>query len=101
MPRDFGMGSIVCVCNSTYCDFKSDPDAPKAGEYIWYVSSKAGRRLDRVVGEMANEPLDGVTFTVDRTVRYQTIVGFGGAFTDAAGLNIMNMSLDTRENIIR
>lgn len=23
IPRDFGRGSIVCVCNSTYCDFAS------------------------------------------------------------------------------
>jgi hypothetical protein len=31
----------------------------------------------------------GVELTLDPTIRYQTILGFGGAFTDAAGETFM------------
>lgn len=40
-------------------------------------------------------------FTIQRNVQYQTILGFGGAFTDAAGLNIASLSNATQDNLMK
>jgi len=43
----------------------------------------------------------GIVFTLNPTATYQTLVGFGGAFTDAAGINIDSLSTQTKENLMR
>jgi len=43
---------------------------------------------------------EGKTVTVNRDVRYQKIIGFGGAFTDAAGINILSLGLPMAQQII-
>jgi O-glycosyl hydrolase len=43
----------------------------------------------------------GIVFTLNLTATYQKIWGFGGAFTDAAGINIDSLSLQTKENLMR
>ncbi|KAA0189853.1 hypothetical protein HAZT_HAZT006025 [Hyalella azteca] len=50
----------------------------------------------RVVAEPAPE----VTLTLDRSERYQTIAGFGGAFTDAAALNILTLPRPLQDCIV-
>jgi len=39
--------------------------------------------------------------TVDSSVRYQTILGFGGAFTDSAVINIASLSSATQDRLLR
>ncbi|XP_021944901.2 lysosomal acid glucosylceramidase isoform X2 [Folsomia candida] len=78
IPRDFGRGSIVCVCNSTYCDFASvkllspHDNATAATEIygqsqfmglpvqVW-TSSKTGSRFHKSIiyfnQELADEPV--------------------------------------------
>ena len=41
------------------------------------------------------------TLTIDISKRYQTILGFGGAFTDSTGINIAALPKDLGESIIR
>ncbi|KAJ8683345.1 hypothetical protein QAD02_019137 [Eretmocerus hayati] len=101
IPVDFGQGSIVCECNSTYCDTYPDPAPPNEGEFIWYVSSKSGKRLSRSDGKISNELKDGYIVRIDSNRQYQTIHGFGGAFTDAAGINIKSLSEKSQENLMR
>jgi hypothetical protein len=43
----------------------------------------------------------GVHFTLNLTETYQRIWGFGGAFTDAAGINIDSLSLKSKGNLMR
>ena len=43
----------------------------------------------------------GVTISLDRDTKYQTILGFGGAFTDAAGINIAHLSNKTQETLVK
>jgi hypothetical protein len=43
----------------------------------------------------------GIVFTLNLTTTYQKIWGFGGSFTDAAGINIDSLSLQTKENLMR
>lgn len=76
----------ACVCNASYCD--QVPALPNlaADSFAVYSSSKSGQRLSLAVGSMDQPPLSGptVTLTIDAAQTFQTIVGFGGAFTDAA-----------------
>ena len=41
------------------------------------------------------------TIQVDTTQQYQSMLGFGGAFTDAAGINIATLSEDSQDTLIR
>uniref|UniRef100_A0A8C3U7R3 Glucosylceramidase n=1 Tax=Catharus ustulatus TaxID=91951 RepID=A0A8C3U7R3_CATUS len=50
IPKDFGHGSVVCVCNATYCDTLDPLVLPAPGSYVKYESSKAGKRLERSEG---------------------------------------------------
>lgn len=38
---------------------------------------------------------------IDGRIRFQTIIGFGGAFTDAAGININSLSESTQANLLQ
>lgn len=41
------------------------------------------------------------TIIVDSKKKYQKIIGFGGAFTDATGINIAKLSRATQNQLIR
>lgn len=41
-----------------------------------------------------------VIFTINATIEYQEIVGFGGAITDSAGLNINYLPKAAQEKLI-
>ena len=84
VKKDFGHGSVVCVCNETYCDQFIDDVELKSDQYVVYTSTKDGQRF--------NESLHTINFNrgadqadlklvINASVRYQTIFGFGGAFT--------------------
>ena len=53
IPRDFGHGSPVCVCNSTYCDSLelSLSDIP-ARKFFQLTSSQDGQRFDTFIGHI-------------------------------------------------
>ena len=56
MPRKFGQSSIVCVCNSSYCD-TIEPNIPvPRGTYAVYTSAKIGQRFDRFEGKFTQTP---------------------------------------------
>lgn len=38
---------------------------------------------------------------INGQIRYQTVIGFGGAFTDAAGINIDSLSQPTRDALMQ
>merc|ERR1712223_793295 len=100
--RDFGHSSHVCVCNSTYCD-QYDPVVAVDGQIVHDVSDRPeGRRLEKsLLAWDDSSSAVGVTIALDRDVKYQQIIGFGGAFTDAAGINIAHLSSAAQESLIR
>nr|CAD7573564.1 unnamed protein product [Timema californicum] len=53
VPRDYGQGSIVCVCNATFCDYVEPTTAEQlTGNVVrHYVSAKDGRRLEPMTME--------------------------------------------------
>ena len=99
-PRDFGHSSVVCVCNSSYCD-THDKIVPTS-HLTGFVSNRAGSRLERysVQWRSGNTETVGVTINVTRSVKYQQLFGFGGAFTDAAGINIAKLSPEAQQKLI-
>lgn len=42
-----------------------------------------------------------VTIAIDRSERFQKIHGFGGAFTDATGINVKSLSKAARDNLLK
>jgi len=111
--------SVVCVCNSTYCD-----DFPPVGEEVedpekavLYVSSLSGKYFDRQVLKVARphsirhrRHQTSTNITSDTSTRievsinpnrhYQLALGFGGAFTDSVGINLNALSSAARANLL-
>lgn len=121
LPRRYKSSSVVCVCNSTYCDEFSEieVDIPD-GLFVVYTSSRDGMRFHKTKGKFARKHKEKreCVFTknrkillyfsffleiivINRTKRYQKIYGFGGAFTDATGINVKSLSKKTQENLLR
>ncbi|XP_063230493.1 lysosomal acid glucosylceramidase-like [Bacillus rossius redtenbacheri] len=106
--RNYGASSIVCVCNSTYCD-KIEPiskDSISGGHYTHFVSSKAGLRLKQttnkfVQSDSALSREDTLKLTVQRHVQYQEMLGFGGAITDSTAINIKSLSDKAEDNLMQ
>lgn len=107
VPRDYGKGSIVCVCNATYCDFVGPIHREKRGTVAVYESNKAGLRFHKTIVDFTQNvthlPNDDntVTVTTDPTDFYQKIIGFGGTFTDAAGINIKSLPENMQKDVMR
>ena len=40
-------------------------------------------------------------FVLNKSTTYQSLLGFGGAFTDAATINIATLSADTQEKLLQ
>ncbi|XP_063240974.1 lysosomal acid glucosylceramidase-like [Bacillus rossius redtenbacheri] len=110
VARDYQHGSVVCVCNSTYCDTVQPITAQQlAGRTLrHYVSSKAGKRfsaMDMSFSDSVENPAAGaespLSFSVDRNQRHQEVLGFGGAITDSAGFNIKSLTATLQEQLLR
>ncbi|PZC83610.1 hypothetical protein B5X24_HaOG207593 [Helicoverpa armigera] len=84
----------VCVCTAAYCDTVTRT-VPLSGSYVSYISSEAGLRFHKTIGKLYKHEKDETTeatIEIDVTTKYQSIEGFGGAVTDAAGINWQNLT---------
>lgn len=96
-------GVQMCTCNSTYCD-----SVPKIGIFTKsnlqiYVTSHThiGFNLrEQHVGDSTTVKASEIELNLDPTVKYQTIKGFGGAFTDATGQNLRRLTPKARTNLL-
>ena len=85
IPKNFGHGSIVCICNASYCDeFAPDPSL-EAKQFVVYTSTKDGLRFNRTIQKLSErnpsvEEVD-LKIKINASVHFQSILGFGGAFT--------------------
>lgn len=94
--------SIVCVCNATYCDTLPALEELQEGTYQLFISSNDGLRLNKQKGVFS----EGVSnssekIAINRFKTYQVISGFGGAFTDSAGINIASLPEAAQEKLLR
>ncbi|KAI1700264.1 glycosyl hydrolase family 30 TIM-barrel domain-containing protein [Ditylenchus destructor] len=98
---------IVCVCNSTYCDTIPPLGQLGANQTAIYVSSKSGKRFEKTVVSFGSHSapslfnLKDVEVVVDPSESFQTILGFGGAFTDSVGINLNRLSSAARQNLLQ
>ncbi|XP_077383290.1 lysosomal acid glucosylceramidase [Festucalex cinctus] len=102
VARSFGHDSVVCECNSTYCDTLGTVSLPPSGQYISYLSSMAGSRLEDSQGPIRpNGTGAGLRLTLLQHKKYQKMRGFGGAMTDAAAINILSLSAEAQDQLLR
>uniref|UniRef100_A0A7E4UQN8 Glucosylceramidase n=1 Tax=Panagrellus redivivus TaxID=6233 RepID=A0A7E4UQN8_PANRE len=91
---------IQCVCNATYCDEFPPLGTLGDDDVAVYKSSIDGKRFERTTvkfGSTAARSAKTITVTLDDTVRYQHIIGFGAAFTDATGYNLNKLPQAVRD----
>lgn len=98
--RTISGDKIVCVCDASYCDTIETPQLPSQGSYVLYTSNKEGLRFLKSSGDFKNFTITAnIKININKT--YQTIKGFGGAFTDATGINIKALSEATQEKLLK
>ena len=72
-----------------------------------FVTSKSGDRLKEYQLHLSQKPSDhhdnahSVKIDINNSKRYQKIIGFGGAFTDSAGINIAKLSKDLQHRLVQ
>ncbi|VDN59158.1 unnamed protein product [Dracunculus medinensis] len=101
-----GREKFVCVCNATYCDEIDEINDLKPFEAIIYESSESGKRFQKTTTGFTNyskyaNKSQQRRIVVNEKQKFQKIFGFGGAFTDASGINLNSLSEKTREALIR
>uniref|UniRef100_H2YNM8 Glucosylceramidase n=1 Tax=Ciona savignyi TaxID=51511 RepID=H2YNM8_CIOSA len=101
--RDYGHGSFVCVCNSTYCDTLETTRPVPLNSVNVYTTTKSKSRFNFTLERL--EKLEGfeatqATISITDSKMYQIIKGFGGAATDAATINIKSLSSRTQHNLV-
>ncbi|GMT24735.1 hypothetical protein PFISCL1PPCAC_16032, partial [Pristionchus fissidentatus] len=100
--RFYIANQFVCVCNATYCDEYEQTEL-SSNIAVVFSSSEDGDRMNRwtlKLNKHAKLLKDSSKIKIDPRVTYQEIIGFGGAFTDAAGINIMSLSESARERLM-
>lgn len=99
---------IVCVCNSKLGCGELNPQWPRTkGEAYLYESSEAGKRFDVSnlnSGESRlpkkSDNMGEINIKVKLNMPQQSIMGWGGAFTDATGVNLKTLSPSMAENLL-
>lgn len=108
--KQFGKhNSFVCVCTESQpCDKLEQPSKTAAGVVTRWESNRLGARLRKETLHMEPKSAhvnDGtgshIHIKVNRDVKHQTIMGFGGAFTDATGINFKKMGPKFEDMMIR
>ncbi|KAJ1364540.1 hypothetical protein KIN20_024663 [Parelaphostrongylus tenuis] len=93
--------NIVCVCNATYCDDIEPLAEIPAGKAVMCVSSLNGKRFEKSLLPFSTENTPAsVKIVVDARKQFQSIIGFGGAFTDSTGINLYSLSEPTRKKLL-
>lgn len=106
--RNYGRGSTVCVCSQQYCDMLGKVQKQEVGTASSYESSKDGARflstthgfVSRAVNLTAAKRTDNIII-IDRQRTYQEIIGFGGSFTDSAGINIISLQEPLQSQLLQ
>lgn len=102
--RDYGNGGSVCVCTTSHCDHLPPLQRTPKGVLTAYSTSQTGDRFARKeyhFSEANTANTDKIRVEIDRSKKFQKILGFGGAFTDATGINIATLSSDLQDRLIR
>ncbi|XP_067944228.1 lysosomal acid glucosylceramidase-like [Watersipora subatra] len=97
----FNRSSIVCRCNATYCDTVPELKL-SANSYTIYTSTMAGDRFaNKIVPFSSKTSTATGDVKVDKSTKYQDIIGFGGAITDSAALNVFKLSFRATRKLLQ
>ncbi|MES1200059.1 MAG: glycoside hydrolase family 30 beta sandwich domain-containing protein [Pseudomonadota bacterium] len=78
------------------------PNAMAQQSDIWLTTADGAHKLEHHAIERVTTRTPDVTITVDPATRYQTVVGFGAAFTDASAWTIRHdLSTRSRRALMR
>lgn len=91
----------MCVCNEEHCDTTGPVEKLETGSFWQYTSNQDGLRLEKQTGKFTSDLDSRNRIIVRQDKAYQVIDGFGGAFTDATGINIVSLSNDLQEKLMR
>ncbi|XP_045599901.1 putative glucosylceramidase 3 isoform X2 [Procambarus clarkii] len=101
-PRQFEYDSVVCVCDASGCDQPGIINFPEEGSFTVVTSSRDGLRFNVETFPVSSEVSSGaVVVTLNRQDTFQTMIGFGGAFTDATGLNLLTLPSEAQDLVLR
>ncbi|XP_029646236.1 lysosomal acid glucosylceramidase [Octopus sinensis] len=101
-PRNYNFGSFVCVCNSTYCDTVPNIEKLDIGRYVVIVTDKRNFRLSNCTGSFKKSKIeDASPMSINYNKTFQKIIGFGGAFTDATGINVVSLPKKAQEKLLQ
>ncbi|KAH7706576.1 O-glycosyl hydrolase family 30 protein [Aphelenchoides avenae] len=97
---------IVCVCNATYCDDFPPLGQLKKSQIAVFTTSRSGKRFNRTTIDFGKELPDAdssnkIRLKVDASKTYQEVFGFGGAFTDSAGIQLRRLSARARKHLLK
>lgn len=99
---------IVCPCNKDHCAILNIQWPQTQGQVNIYQSSRSGKRMEQLeLGDEINQKQElrrfspSASVTVDLTKKRQTILGWGGAFTDSFGENMKVLSADLQEKLLQ
>uniref|UniRef100_T1K1B4 Glucosylceramidase n=2 Tax=Tetranychus urticae TaxID=32264 RepID=T1K1B4_TETUR len=97
--------SFICVCNEEHCDSISTEPNSLDDHLTIFQTDKSSHRLAKSLihvndlitdsGEIAD-----IHVLINATDRKQQIIGFGGAFTDATGININKLPDSLADKLI-
>ena len=101
--RGPGPAGALCRCNATYCDTIAPVGNPLGPAVVFYQTSLKND-TDRLTRRVTTfEPTQGSEWQhieVNASQRYQTMIGFGGALTDAAAINYQAMPATIRQHVM-
>lgn len=100
MSRDYNLGGTVCVCNADHCDTIPKPEKPEPSQYLFYTSNKAGLRFQLEKKTFEKTKLSDNQIVINRTEKYQKVLGWGGAFTDSTGINIASLNENLQNKLL-
>ncbi|CAG9863886.1 unnamed protein product [Phyllotreta striolata] len=101
LSRDFGNDGTVCVCNADHCDTLAPIAKVQKGTYASFTSNLDGLRFKKDEGSLEASTENATNLINIGKKTYQEILGFGGAFTDATGINIKSLSEDVQDKLIQ
>lgn len=104
--------NIVCVCNATYCD-EINIEWPEQNEILIVETDRTGKRFSkRTIAVKADDSTQSdmsenksndepqIIVKVNTEKKLQKILGFGGAFTDAATMHLNKMAPEMHQAIL-
>lgn len=99
----------VCVCDENHCDEFRFRWPNEAGRAVQVVSSRAGKRFRVSSLKLTNRTSEDIeeesrisrpTVLLDLDQQHQSIMGWGGAFTDSTGINVFSLTAKLSRRIL-